>query len=146
MLYACDPSTLPPLVPPISHIGNTSRVLYARDLDFPARTLPWVGIAQCQSPARFLSCVVYRTSARAIYLAISYAGNTSRVLYARDFDFSAWTLPWIGIAQSIACLISQLRRVPNLCSCHLSAHLIRRQYPYERYTPVILFFSLGLYL
>jgi hypothetical protein len=101
-------------------------------------------------------------------------------------------------AVPIACPISQLHRVPNLCSfvllahtppsqhhgprllpewwrlkrwrpfltdprishvsifstvlmrrsliCHLSAHLIRRQYPHERYTPVIPFFSLGLYL
>ena len=53
-----------------------SRVLYARDSVLSARTLPWIGIAQCQSPARFLSCVVYRTSAPAIYLPTSYAGNT----------------------------------------------------------------------
>ena len=52
-----------------------SRVLYARDSVLSARTLPWIGIAQCQSPARFLSCVVYRTSARAIYLPTSYAGQ-----------------------------------------------------------------------
>src|SRR5882762_6873500 len=97
-----------------SHTGNTSRLLYSRDFNFPAPTLPWVGITQCQSPARFLSCDVYRTSARAIYL-----GNTLRVLHTRDSTLSAWILPWIWIcAVPIACPISQLRRVHHLFYHH----------------------------
>jgi hypothetical protein len=144
VLYACDQSTLPSLVPPhftqaiyhecytlvilifllgLQYLGSElrsanrlpdfsavsctepllvlstwlphmqaipSRVLYARDSVLSAQTLPWIGIAQCQSPARFLSCVVYRTSA--------------------------------------------------------PGYLICRQYPRECYTPVTPFFLLRLYL
>jgi hypothetical protein len=43
-------------------------------------------------------------------------------------------------AVPIACPISQLRRVLNLCSCYLPGHIIRRQYPHECYTLVISFF------
>ena len=100
-------------------------MFYARDSVLFARTLPWIGIAQCQSPARFLSCVVYRTSARAIYLATSYTGNTGRLLPAAHSHYSRiW-----NCAVLVACPISQLRRVSNLCSCHLSARLIRRAIP-----------------
>src|SRR5882762_4137295 len=68
----------------------------------------------------------------------SHTGNTSRVLYAHDFDFPARTLPWVGIAQcQLPCPISQLCRVLNLCSCYLSG-----QYPHECYTLVISFFFL----
>jgi len=69
------------------------------------------------------------------------------VLYARDFHFPARTCT-LGRnrAVPIACLISQLCRVLNLCSCYLTGYLICRQYPRECYTPVTPFFLLGLYL
>ena len=67
---------------PIS--GNTSQLSYACDFDFPARTLPWVGIAQCQSPARFLSCVVYRTSAPLFCLPTHLQVNTTVPVYYRS--------------------------------------------------------------
>jgi hypothetical protein len=92
VLYACDPSTLLPSYFPIS--GNTSRVLYARDFDFPARTLPWIGLylgsesrsanrlpdfsaASCTEPLLVLSTWPHHTQA-----------IPSRVLYACDFVFS----------------------------------------------------------
>ena len=69
------------------------------------------------------------------------------MLCARDFHFPARTCT-LGRnrAVPIACLISQLCRVLNLCSCYLTGYLICRQYPRECYTPVTPFFLLGLYL
>jgi len=64
-------------------------------------------------------------------LVLSIWAIPSRVLYACDFVF--FFCLGRNRAVTIACPISQLRRVPNLCSCYLS-----RQYPYECYTLVIL--------
>jgi len=77
---------------------------------------------------------VYRTSARAIYLAIPYECYTLVIL---PFGFIR-TVP-------IACPISQLRRVPTSARAIYLAHHTQA-IPSRVYTLVIPFCSLGFYL